>query len=138
LFQALSHSPNQFRLFPMEDSRKSEISEKMNRDLESEANPPKMAFMIQKNALSADLTDKAKSRPKGLEPSTFGSTVRQAHSLTNSKPRSYEVFKNDLIANLTENPNAIQSNLAKIINQWPSLSSNIKTAIMVLVGGNDE
>jgi hypothetical protein len=43
-----------------------------------------------------------------------------------------------LIANLTENPNAIQSNLAKIINQWPSLSSNIKTAIMVLVGGNDE
>lgn len=58
----------------MEDSRKSEVSEETDRDLESEEKPSKMGFMIQKNALSADLTDKAVSRPKGLDPSTFGST----------------------------------------------------------------
>ena len=77
-------------------------------------------------------------RALGLEPRTYGLKVRKTENVTDLKATSYKSLENHLTANLTENDNTIQQNLAKIINRWPSLPSNIKAAIMVLIGGEDE
>jgi len=55
-----------------------------------------------KKALSAVDTDKAPTRPKGLEPSTFGSTVRCSKVATLVKPKSYSRPKQALTNQLTK------------------------------------
>jgi len=59
-------------------------------------------------------------------------------SVTPSYSNTYKSPENHLTANLTKNPTTIQQDLAKIIKRWPSLPPNIKTAIMMLIGGDED
>jgi len=77
-------------------------------------------------------------RVLGLEPKTYGLKVSKLENLTALESTGYNPPENHLTANLTENATTIQQDLAKIINRWPSLPPNIKAAIMVLIGGDDE
>ncbi len=79
-----------------------------------------------------------KTRPARLERATYGLEKRKLENLTTLESISYKPPGNRFTANLTENATTIQQNLAKIINRWPLLPPNIKAAIMVLIGGDDE
>jgi hypothetical protein len=74
----------------------------------------------------------------GLEPKTYGLKKRKLENLTSLESTSYKPSENHFTTNLTENNDAIQQDLTKIINRWSSLPPNIKAAIMVLIGGDDE
>jgi hypothetical protein len=78
-----------------------------------------------------------KMRVLGLEPKTYGLKGSKPENVTTSNTNSYKTTKNHLTPNLTENDNTNQQNLAKIINRWSSLPQDIKSAIMILVGGNE-
>ncbi|MHC4133290.1 MAG: hypothetical protein ACYSYU_09035 [Planctomycetota bacterium] len=78
------------------------------------------------------------TRPAGLEPATYGLEKRKLENLTALESTSYKPPENRFSANFTENDDTIQQNLAKIINRWPSLPPNIKAAIMVLIGGDED
>ena len=86
---------------------------------------PKPTISTQKQGFS-------ETRPKGLEPSTFGSTVRCLKDITTEKTKSCKK---------EETPSAIYSaillqkhpDLEQIITAWPELPEHIKAAIMALI-----
>lgn len=63
--------------------------------------------------------------------------IRTPESVTASKPSSYESAESRLTADLTENDNAIEQDLARIIDRWPSLPTHVKAAILMLTGGDE-
>ena len=69
---------------------------------------------------------------------TYGLEIRRPENITALESTSYKLPENQLTANLTENSTTIQHNLTKIINRWPLLLPNIKAAIMVLIGGDED
>ena len=77
-------------------------------------------------------------RPARLERATYGLERSRAESTTTLDPTSYQPRQNHLTANLTENDDKIQHDLAQIINRWTSLPANIQAAIMVLIGGGED
>ena len=77
-------------------------------------------------------------RPGGLEPPTFGFEERKLKKLTPLESTNYNPPENHFSTNFSKKSTTIQQNLAKTINRWPSLPTNIRAAIMVLIGGDDE
>jgi len=78
-----------------------------------------------------------KMRPRGFEPLTYGLETSSLEIISALESISYNTTKKHLITNLTENNIEIQHNLTKLINRWASLPSNVKTAIIVLIGGDE-
>jgi len=68
------------------------------------------------------------ARPKGLEPSTFGSTVRCNPHLTGQKRGKSEKLVSGLFSG-----GKIDSYLAKVIAAWPKLSEEKKRGICALI-----
>ncbi|MHC4122477.1 MAG: hypothetical protein ACYSSI_02800 [Planctomycetota bacterium] len=79
-----------------------------------------------------------KTRPGGLEPPTFGFEVCKTKNVTDLKSRIYKLCNKQYTGNYTKNYGTIQQDLANIIKRWPLLSPSIRTAIMVLIGGDED
>ncbi len=87
---------------------------------------------------TSDLQKVTAIRPTGLEPVTYELEKRRLGNVTALELTSYKSPENQLTANLTENATTIQQDLAKISQSWTSLSPNIKAAIMILIGGEED
>jgi hypothetical protein len=75
---------------------------------------------------------------RGIEPLTYRLEIRSPEYLTSLKLNSYLTPQNRSTVNSTENSAKIQEDLAKVIDRWSSLPPNIKAAIMVLIGGDED
>lgn len=69
---------------------------------------------------------------------TYGLESSQAQTTKIIDSKGYSKSENPFNPNFNENGSKIQEDLAKIINRWTSLPSNIKLAIMVLIAGTKE
>ncbi len=85
------------------------------------------------------------TRPKGLEPSTFGSTVRLPNPSTTDKTKTCETAKEQLTPQLTpksrkqpqetaRKDQQLPVDLAEIVTVWPELPEHIKQSVNALIG----
>ena len=72
-------------------------------------------------------------RTLGFESKSYGLKGSEPLKLTNSESNSYNITKNHLTKNYTENDNKIQQDVHKIVDRRFSLPERIKAIIMTLV-----
>jgi len=77
-------------------------------------------------------------RPTGFEPVTYGLESNRAKNITTIDSIGYTKAENPFSTNFSENNNKIQEDLIKVIKRWDSLPPNIKSAIIVLIGSENE